>query len=1385
MELRKRQNKEINWLGIIAILQILLIANSIPAESFVANRAFLGTPTANLNQRNNFGNFLKGNLGFLAGFLEIKQIGFVSATTLNGLRCCLETTSNAVCDNVGDTDDCKGNVFSTTCENTYECKVGTCVTDNGISCSVSSRESCGRTADAEWFDDTPANVPQCAKGCCIVGNNAHFETSAKCDLESGTFQSSVNTEAACILLSANILQGACVTDGGRCIFTTGSDCGQRSGSFFGGELCTNSQLKTDFGVINEPTSNTMLINGKDDIYWADSEGQPGNIYDASKTFALKPDYWENVQTPTCNLYNYNADGSINANDIIDEKKQLACGDCDRYFGTAADTKENAGINPTSGDGDYICRDLSCRVDENNDGVADYTKRNGETWCMYDGSIGNVSEEYEYKTYSGQDRKEKISFSSDTVGSEYFLGSCTNGKVDATPSYYRETVCQANGVGKDSTQASLVGNAAPACFSFNPLIDKDGDDIQDSIDKCNENLHCYVKKIDVDDYFKFKVCVPKYPTGFPKSDVPEETSPAESYCTIANTECTVVYQKNEQALTFQGGDEEWSCVKNCDCQTKEFAIKMNNLCISLGDCGSYINYAGNAGENNSEIEGKKGDSGKKPEKIPVVYDWTNYEGYESFTDKADSEKFISPPEPEQTTGDIGTVETGQNVEISDVDSSLLNSPLFKRLNENIGGQGGGTASNINSGDLLNGVGVGGAVILVLTKYYAASALFNQVVIFEGEFFAGLGEVEGFFEAQSSAVSPYAYAFIGAVIGAYAGAYLAKSLDVTGPAADLYILAGGTAGGTLTYAASATGATPYALAFGWGAVVVIAWMYASEVGKTETRKIQFTCLPWEAPTNVPANECEKCNGNPLKECTQYRCESLGKNCKLLNGNLQGDAITDKPVCKSLVYESNPPQIFKGDINLFPLTEGYVFANDVKGASIDIQSSREDKCIPDGTPVQFTLQTDEFSTCKWDYKSTATFDEMENTIAGGAFQGNHTLVTEGLSFSLLNAFEITGLVGRQTGDITMNVRCKDNWGNSNVAPYTVNFCIAEGPDETVVNFNANSIITIPDNGITMPYNMNDTSLIIYINEPAECKYDSTDIDYDLMSKTMFCNLGPNADYLGKWKCQTNPNENLELAQDSNTVYIKCRDQPWLADDSDGTDNDLRNTNVDSYIYALEKTRTQLKVDTVSLKIGDDQIPLNPFGFLEIKGGGNNFNLDLLARTSGGSESGRAMCNFDFIQTTQPAGSNPPDYTGSQFSDTGTTSHEQTGLNLQDGNYNISVMCDDDLDEDGIGNSATEYGTFNLFVDSTTPIVVRAFHDGGKLKLITDEEAKCAYGISAEYCSSGTVDNGKSMTTGFSKVHQTTWEGGQTYYIKCKDLYDNENSGCSRTIIPNLEVA
>ncbi|MEK6760561.1 MAG: hypothetical protein AABX93_01410 [Nanoarchaeota archaeon] len=1352
--IKKINSAEMKFIGLVAIIQIILIVSAIAAESYSISQS--NVITNNIVEQRKVTKLSWSLANILISFLSIKQIGSVSAAE-DYLQCCIETNNEAFCQDVATASatepaSCSNPDTTRNCGSVNECKPGTCIIDNGLSCIFSPSIACDTSqAGVEWQEKTPAEVKinnqyVCRKGCCVLQGNAHFESKAQCDLESGNFLTSINTEAQCIILSQNLLQGACVTNGGGCTFTTGLDCGKRGGSYFKGVLCTNPDLK-QLDVSCKPTEKTMIK--EDKIYWTDSCGNQANIYDADRTFSKDENYWNVVTAPTCSVYN--SDGSINQN------KLKSCGNCNQYLSTMAKPKAESGITPDYGD--FACRDLNCEIklDMNDDGEVNtndvkehYTKKNGETWCVHDGSIGPVGTIGE-------------GFSSDTVGSEYWKFKCENGEVEVEHSNYRGEVCQERTTtdsinGYSTTTSSLVLNQAPVCFGLNPMQDKKGKDKQGSIDACNANPHCTIREVNVhQNTFNFKVCVPKYPTGF------GEDTPAQSYCAVGTVKCPVVYRKSCEL----GKGCKWKVAKNEDCEKGEFAEKMNNLCISLGDCGSKVNYVGD-GTNNVQLKGKADE--------PSVYGWQNYVAY------ADASKYTEQevtPMPTTADGDggggINTIFNPEDL-VLEQDAQALAEITTNEIAQEILILGGIITSpsvQLNEKtNVFNILGLGGAIIsgLAYKGLFGLGTATGQVFIdagFESQFITG---------PVANPIASWGYVTLWTFIGAYAGAWIAEQYKITGPAASTLVLAGATAGAAFSYSYFITSNPAfYSNPVGWIAIAIIVVIVVSGEGQTEVRDVEFVCLPWQAPSGATAEDCNKCNDNSLLTCTKYRCESLGQSCTLLN---QG---TDNPICESITPDDISPVITAGGITQ---SENYTFENEERGISVDIKAKGEtDGCIQEYSQIDFTLDTDEFTQCKWAYKPAADFENFQDfATSGNAFRENHTFTISGLSLGMLEAYEITGdVISGLNGEVKMYVQCTDYHDNINPTPYVVNFCLTQGPDLTPVQLD-NTVVATPKNNIVLPYGTNETDLTLYINEPAECKWDYANNDYELMANNFVCNVGASPDLLGRWKCTTSnicSDEDCEVLGDypigltgeTTSVHVKCKDQPWE------TDQTKRNVNVGDYVHTLKVTKTPLLVNSVSVSLRGSTVPLSQNIRGEIKGGGENFKVDLLASTSGGTQSGKAQCSYNFAEA-------PLAYSGDLFFETFTTSHNQKGLNIKDGNYNISVTCNDDFDKDGIGNIAERSGVFSLVVDSTAPNVVRAYHDGGKLKLVTDEDAKCAYSTEKSYCSSGDIENSTSMTVGFDTEHSTAWNGGQTYYIKCKDVYDKENSGCARVIIPTLEI-
>ena len=366
--------------------------------------------------------------------------------------------------------------------------------------------------------------------------------------------------------------------------------------------------------------------------------------------------------------------------------------------------------------------------------------------------------------------------------------------------------------------------------------------------CNDNSQCTIKNINVDKGFKFSACVPKYPRGFNT----EDTSKNTRVCSIANKECKVVYQKK---LTG------WKCIFNCKCETSKFTKQMNDLCVSIGDCGTYVNYVGD-GTNNIQVSG-----------APDI-SWTEYKKYANvvkgqYVDAAKNNQFISP---------IGT--SGINKYKPEKANSLLGE---------IGPIGVSFGMKIAQAYFAPALSAGVAGVLptaggVLTTVPGGLAGMTGVENYISNIFSV--ETVGSFAAASAV----------GIVGAFAGMMIVNLFGLKGPAASVVSIAMGAAFTGVGMAIQGQIAWMTAGIIGMVAVVIIAIVILSGWGKTKVVTVKFSCLPWQAPSS--GDNCQKCNDDSSKPCTKYRCQSLGKACKLINKN------TDKPICKSLVKESKPP-------------------------------------------------------------------------------------------------------------------------------------------------------------------------------------------------------------------------------------------------------------------------------------------------------------------------------------------------------------------------------------------------------------------------------------------------------------------------------------------------
>src|SRR3989344_886682 len=194
-------------------------------------------------------------------------------------------------------------------------------------------------------------------------------------------------------------------------------------------------------------------------------------------------------------------------------------------------------------GNSFCKDTSC----------DFKGErylNGESWCDFDGKIGDGD---------------------DVVGSRHWLYRCNQGFVDSRQEGkdMREDICVEKVV-KDGDlelrSAKFVANDALTCLSYNLLVEN-SEEREDNLKKCQENEFCMVQRTEVSSYFKFDMCVPKYPVGYKLGDESSLTE-AEDACGVIDVKCPVVQEKTEFA--------KWKVVKNGECLEEEFTQKMNDV-----------------------------------------------------------------------------------------------------------------------------------------------------------------------------------------------------------------------------------------------------------------------------------------------------------------------------------------------------------------------------------------------------------------------------------------------------------------------------------------------------------------------------------------------------------------------------------------------------------------------------------------------------------------------------------------------------------------------------------------------------------------------------------------------------------------------------------------
>ncbi len=1083
------------------------------------------------------------------GSFLFSSLGSVSALeaqdTQKGLHTCLLSKDGKVCQEYVASEcaaKCASSCIPSLRKDVSACKLGTCYDNREGTCQAGSPQNACTSNGGQWFDDPYENVPQCREGCCVINGVTSFISEQQCTRKAKflgaqrEFRADIRSEVQCLALGSMQEEGACVfvkEYERTCKFTPKSQCLQLKGDFYSQLLCSNSALNTTCAP-QQTTGCASALDGVQRVYWFDSCGNRENIYDYNRRNELRTSGKLLPVNESCVV---GAKGNPVANARL-------CGNCNYLLGSScgkSTDQEKAAV------GDYVCRDLSC-VDEQGK-----KRAHGESWCQYQGAIGvdNIKNR-----------------GMDTPGSRHFRKVCVKGEVRTEPcADYRNEICVESQMpvndGKLSSAACKI-NLAYLCFDYNGIVNDEknrnlGSDAlalksRERNQKCEQNPECFVKHVQVSNEFKFDYCAPKYKPGFASLER------GDIICSQSDVQCTVVYVK---------GIGGWKCKGNCECEKEVFAEQMNNLCMSIGDCGGQVNYRGSYSENYRTTSTKS--------KIPKVS-----QAYITELVKYSQPikgRFIEAPNIEQFYGFLG-----------------MPAGLGEGLNP------------VDPATAFGGAGMIAGMMGIALLYAAKTAVGSSLL-----YSAGLtlptytqAAASGYSGALGPGISAAGGALAGAAIGFAVTSLLLKYTGVgrgLPPALTYLLLTAGVAAGAIIGAslavsagASSTGFLGGLAAFGpvgWiilaVVVVIVLILKLFGIGKVRKITVSFTCNPWQAPAGK-GEACKQCGLDGLP-CMPYACESLDQSCQLINVD------TESAECISIAHNDSAPPVIT--FNREILRNGnYTIEQNELGVKIKSTSSN-DGCIQESfiaVPLSITL--DEPGQCAASNESNVAFDEMEedfSSITKNRFARNHTRAH---FIPSLESLGFEDFDPRAKAEQNIFVKCKDIAGNVNMRDFAINYCVKQGPDLTPARVLSHDPVLE-----TVAFGTTNASINVYTSEPTSCKWDFIDTDYELMNGGMDCRDDIDERTLRGWQC----NGNVPVKDNETTYHIRCLDQPWLNE----SQQEKRNVNHESYSFKLKRSINALQIDSVT---PNEQI---------LSVGTEPASVSVVVKTSGGVD-GTARCGF-----------------------------------------------------------------------------------------------------------------------------------------------------------------
>ncbi len=696
--------------------------------------------------------------------------------------------------------------------------------------------------------------------------------------------------------------------------------------------------------------------------------------------------------------------------------------------------------------------------------------------------------------------------------------------------------------------------------------------------------------------------------------------------------------------------------------------------------------------------------------------------------------------------------GLGVKVNTCSNGCSNGACVEKTESNINGILGGAAGsyllNKGKGILTNAVKKESTKTITETAGDVASSA-GELETTVGQniilFLKGQGTVAGS-ELAGQVVAGGIWVGVAFVLGRYIiGPWI--GLDTQNSQALGYALG---AGAGAAYVATVFVGLESALAATGIGIVVAAAVFIVLAKRSSTDVVTYNCYLWDA--ELGGKNCEECNNQDVP-CTEYQCKSLGQACEYSKDSETGQIICEWENPNDIKY----PEISAWDDAL--LTEDYEYTpnNAIsppnKGVKIEYNGAdSESGCAPAWTPVSFGITLNERAKCK--YSLGTIYDSFEdmpaNYFSNGLRLYNHSFA---LSLPTTAALAAENITVENGGVYEFYTMCQDANGNANSAFFGIKFCVDDGPDNNVPIIEE----VYPPTDSPFGAGQSEQEVTVYVNEPAECKWDKIDKSYSDMNNNFSCvTSASGVNPRGFYECTTvidGLKDNVE-----NKFYFRCKDQPWLEDTEEES---MRNENSQSYKYSLIGT-SELVISSISPNdetIYDSVSPVS---------------VSIDVRTDFGYDDGKAICS---IRDNNDNSNSFIEFFYGYNSDRYNRYEHSQALYLEEGDYNYTIKCCDIAN-----NCDQEESNFNIKIDSESPEVIRIFKIDNNLQIITNEKANCVY--STESCAYGFIDGIKMQTSSgdLGTEHFTSWDTNKNLYIKCEDRYGKRptSDDCTITIRP-----